>query len=592
MTKKSLPVSLISETLIEANIRCRSACPVGTNAGLYAQLVAQGRFEDAYRVAASPNPFVSVCARVCAHPCEDACRRGLFDSPVAIRLLKRSAVEKAGSARTSRQTVDPSGPKVAIIGAGPAGLACAHDLALLGYRVTVFEKEDMPGGMLITGLAPYRLPRQEILADIGAILDLGVELRTGVEFSKDVTFKELEAQGFQAFFLAVGAGRSRRLNIEGVDLPGVRTAIDFLRDFNLGRPLKIGRRVLVIGGGNVAVDAARAAARAGAAEVTMVCLESLEEMPAWEWERAQALQEGIMLITRRGPARILGDNQVTGLETIAVESVFDAEGRFNPTFIPGSEETIPCDQIILAIGQEADLSFIKPEDGIAFDHRGRLLVDRETLATSRRDVFAGGDGAFGPRIVIDAVADGRKAARSIDLLLAGSRGIGRIIPIIEEVRGSRRGDDYLKRSRREEELRPVEARQANPELEVEMGLEDEEARYEGSRCLRCNTAPIWQPELCILCGLCEDVCPFSALRFVEAEVLDPDKDAELYMDEVLGDQRGGESAGTALVKDEDRCIRCALCAERCPTGAMIMGRLKWEEEESWDLATQRERIPA
>ena len=437
---------------LETNFPCRAACPVNTNAGGYVSLIAQGRYREAYLLARAPNPLASVCGRVCAHPCEAACRRGQIDTPIAIRAMKRVVTERFGvESRASfdeiARVVDRPRPpadrpgRVAVIGAGPAGLACAHDLALMGHRAVVFDAAPVVGGMMRLGIPAYRLPRELVDREVEFIRHLGVEFRLGVEIGRDILFRQLRDE-FDAVFIAAGCRKGKMLRLPGADLPGVLTAVDFLANVNLGVPLEVGRRVVVVGGGNVAFDVARSARRFGGTtqpgeehhqlavdaaivaarllrrDVTLVSLESREEMPADPEEIEEGSHEGIRLVHRRGPKAIVGNGRVRALQTVDVARVFDASGRFAPEFVADSEQEIPCDTVILAVGQIADLGFLGDTSGLAVTPQQTIVVDAH-LATSLPGVYAGGDIAFGPRILISAVADGRKAARSIDTCLTG-----------------------------------------------------------------------------------------------------------------------------------------------------------------------------
>ena len=386
------------------------ACPVHTQAGRYVALIAQGRYQEAYRYARVPNPFASICGRVCGHPCEPACRRGNLDLPISIRALKRFVTERHGPESRTPIDVFPERPgvsrpeKIAIIGSGPAGMSAAHDLALLGYPVTIFEGAPVPGGMMHLGIPEYRLPRDVLQAQIREILDFGPELRLNMRLGRDFSLGDLLRQGYKAVLLAFGLHRSRDLNLPGHDLDGVVKGIDFLLNVNLGYRFSVGKQVVVIGGGNVAIDVARSAMREqqkvekdtdtaglpneltssemdvamkefmdvsrqalrmGAREVHLVCLESRAEMPAAEEEIEESLVEGIKIHPSFGPKRFVGQSgKVTGLEVIKCTSVFDAQRRFNPAFAEGTETVLPCDTVILAIGQASDLSFLRPADGI------------------------------------------------------------------------------------------------------------------------------------------------------------------------------------------------------------------------------------
>ena len=441
---------------LNTNFPCMTACPAQTNAGRYVSLIAEGHFEEAYRYAREPNPMASICGRVCAHPCETACRRGEIDSPISIRALKRFLTERYGPEsrhplEMRRAPVEKLPYRVAIIGSGPVGLSAAHDLALLGYSVTIFEAASVAGGMLCLGIPEYRLPRNVVEAQIREILETGdVTIRLNQAAGRDFTVRQLREQGFDAVVIAVGAHRSRDLSIPGVDLDGVHKGIDFLLNVNLGYKFTIGKKVVVIGGGNVAMDVARSAAREvlkqhdpnaaeptddnvaavathemvdislsalrlGAREVNIVCLERRHEMPAALEEIEEAELEGIILHHGLGPKRVVGQNgKVVGLETLETKWVFDAAGKFNPVFEENSESVIECDTVIMAIGQAPRLDFLTPEDGVEISGRGLIVADRDTLMTSAPGVFAGGDCVFGPRLIIDSVGDGKRIAAGID----------------------------------------------------------------------------------------------------------------------------------------------------------------------------------
>jgi NADPH-dependent glutamate synthase beta subunit-like oxidoreductase/ferredoxin len=600
-------------TFWETNVPCRAACPVGTNAGGYVSLIAQGRYREAYLLARAPNPLASICGRICAHPCEAACRRGQLDQPIAIRALKRFVTEQFGVesdvgrdeilpiVERPRPPADAPG-RIAIVGAGPAGLACAHDLALMGHAVTIFDAAPVAGGMMRLGIPDYRLPRSLLEREVAFITSLGVDLRLGVEIGRDVTLADLR-RGYDALFLAPGCRRGRTLRLPGIDLPGVLTAVDFLAHANLGVPLPIGREVVVVGGGNVAFDVARSARRFGGTSepdephhnlaidaavtasrllrrrVTLVSLESRDEMPADPEEIEEGSHEGIAIVHRRGPKAILGDGRVAALQTVDVARVFDERGRFSPEFVEGSEKSIPCDTVILAVGQVADLSFLGEDHGLATTPRQTIEVDPATLATSVAGIYAGGDVAFGPRIVIAAVADGRRAARSIDSFLTARTDPPveyrlRVFPTFGYEHPFAAGD-YERISRRRVPVLPVERRQ--PREEVELPLSEAEARAEGSRCLHCWVNTVFdsvamQGTECIQCGGCADVCPEECIDLVSLVRITRSAQEPVSLLPNGAPLALVESRvnGAALIKDETACIRCGLCARRCPAGVITM----------------------
>ncbi len=604
---------------LDSNFPCMAACPVHTEAGRYVSLIAEGKYREAYHVARRPNPFASICGRVCAAPCEPACRRGTIDQPISIRALKRFVCERYGVEsmvdleklkEVFGRSVRKNGIRVAVIGAGPAGLSCAHDLALLGYEVTVFEAQSVAGGMLRLGIPEYRLPRELIRLEINAILSLGIEMRMNAAAGRDFTIADLRKQGFAAVFIAIGAHQSRDLRIEGVQLDGVFRAVDFLLNVNLGFRVELGEKVVVVGGGNVAIDVARTAARQeridvghvtevaealdvarsavrfGAKEVHLVCLEDWHEMPASLEEIDAAREERIHIHTRRGPHRILGTGgKVVGLETVQCLSVFDAGGRFNPTFAPGTEEITHADTVIMAIGQTSDLSWLRPEDRIETTPRNTIKVDPSTLATSAPGVFAGGDVSFGPRNAIDAIANGKKAAQSIHRFITGE--VGKDVQIafhereveiiVAETSRYKRIWGYEKEPRVPIPSLPIDRRIGV--AQVELGYSEEQARREGSRCLRCWENTIFEEQgedtgtECILCGGCVDICPEFCIDLVTLDRLDVNIDLAAELEERYDVTIRGQSEdviGAVMIKDEDRCIRCGLCAMRCPVGCITM----------------------
>jgi formate dehydrogenase beta subunit len=621
---------LVDLEWLETNFPCMQACPVHTQAGRYVSLIAQGQYEEAYRYARAPNPLASICGRVCGHPCETACRRGEFDAPISIRALKRFVTERFGPESRNPVDVFLNKPKVtheervAVIGSGPAGLAAAHDLALLGYPVTIFEASPVPGGMLHLGIPEYRLPRDVVQAQVREILDLGPELRLNSRLG-DFSLDELRAEGFKAVLLAIGLHRSRDLMLPGRDLDGVITGTDFLLNVNLGYRFSIGHRVVVIGGGNVAIDVARSALRQqqqqtldtlsssllpnqltdaerevamkelmdvtrtalrlGAREVHMVCLESREEMPAFEEEIDEALREGVRIYPSLGPKSFVGSSgRVTGLETIHCTSVFDAQHRFNPNFEAGTESVIDCDTVILAIGQASDTSFLKPEDGVETTRSGGIKIDPATLMTTAPGIFAAGDIAFGPRLIINAVADGKKAAEQIDRYLQGPAWKPKPqyvqITVLDHHAMAQDYDEYSRLS-----VPTISLDRRTGITEVEAGFTEEQARREASRCLKCWVNTIFDGNEadgteCILCGGCVDVCPENCLSLVPLSQLEVTEEVKSRLTAEApfheghlqhlepADLAAGE--GSIMVKDETICIRCGLCAERCPAHTISM----------------------
>jgi NADPH-dependent glutamate synthase beta subunit-like oxidoreductase len=626
----------------KAQVKCQTSCPVATDAGRYVQLVAEGRDREAYLVARAPNPFASVCGRVCAAPCEDACRRGAIDAPVTIRALKRAVCERHGVESLQPDTQDvlreagvdegnryaghlPVRPlpssrsrrgKVAVIGAGPAGLAAAHDLALLGHEVTVLEASREPGGMMRFGIPEYRLPRGIIQGEVDKILALGVTLRLGAPLRAGYGLAELRREGFGAVFLSVGVQQGRELAAPGVELDGVVKAVDYLLNAARGFRMELGRKVVVIGGGFVAFDAARTALRlgreeevaalaaalppgsdsrmeealdsarqalrGGATEVTIVSLEAFEEMPVLRSSQGheefeEAKKEGVHFLPRRGPKRFLGEKRLQAIELRRVTAVFDAAGRFAPQYDDADVVTVEADACVLAVGQRPDLSFLSPDDGLTLGPAGTIQVDRETLATSAPGVFAGGDVAFGPRNLIEAVANGKRAARSIHRHLTGEAPRTEASIEIEKLptRTYRTIAGFELLDRRPPPTLPLDRRTGI--AEVETGFDRAEAQAQAARCLVCHVQTIYDPEQCVLCGRCVDVCPEHCLALVPYDEIELPPEERRAL-EAAADP--GDLPLSAMIKDDARCIRCGLCAVRCPTDAMTMERFAITERHS------------
>jgi NADPH-dependent glutamate synthase beta subunit-like oxidoreductase/ferredoxin len=608
-------------------IKCQDACPVHTDARGYVRAIAAGDYRQAYLIARGPNPLASICGRICGAPCEAACRRGDFDQPIAIRALKRAATERYGAEKLVaelgaggfrdqfvkesgsedcaaldevKRLLDavrsplwkrPEGKPVAIIGAGPAGLACGHDLALMGIPAVIFEAEPVAAGMLALGVPEYRLPRELIRAEVALIEALGVEIRCRVEVGKDPTFEQLR-RDYAAVVIAVGAKRSRNLKLPGVDGPDVLGGVDFLRDVSLGRPPVLGQRVVVIGGGNVAYDVARTVLRqtfldvarvavrqASVQETHLCCLESRDEMPADDIEVREGDEEGIRRHNSLGPVRILRDDggKVTGVEFQKVLRVFDENRRFNPIFDDQVRITIEADTVILSVGQASDLSFLDAaKNGIELKGPGLVRLDPATLSTTAPGIFVAGDLAHGTKLMIDAIASGKKAARSVYEYLTGRRLDHETVELHRVIEGYQREQDYEKQRRIPIPVLSVAERLADPKRSVERGFDETLAQCEAGRCFDCGVNTIFDADRCVLCGGCVDVCPTSCLKLVGADQLASGPDLARLFEMTFG-KEADLREHSAILKDETLCIRCANCAQRCPTGAITMERFAFTE---------------
>lgn len=537
---------------------CRAACPVNTDVQAYVGFIAQGRYNEAFEVIRSVNPIASVCSMICHHPCEQSCRRCNVDEPLAVRPLKRFVLEKAADyRRNKRKLVEKTrGKSIGIIGSGPSGLTAANDLADLGYQVTIYERYPVLGGMLASAIPPYRLPRKTLQEDIDDVIAKGIEVKTNCEIGKDFTVTDIIGR-HDAVLLAVGLSQSRSLNVPGVEGPGVMLAIPFLEDVAFDRKPALGNRVLVIGGGNVAMDVARSARRLGVNNVEMVCLESAEEMPAWKWEVDEAVEEGISIHHRWGPKAVIRKGKdVKGLEVVKVTQVFDTSGRFNPTFDNSMTNLIEADTIIITIGQMANVSFLK-DSPIQVDDRGRVVWDPKTHMSSAKGVFCSGEVVAGPGSAIAAAASGHRSAMAIHLYLQGEK-IEGSLPSYEKEKISQLPPDVIDRINREPRIKirhlPPETR-CGSFAAFEFSYDEEEALKEAGRCRGCGGGAVVDTKKCMACLTCQRICPYDAPVVTSVSEIRP-----------------------------QYCQACGLCAPECPGQAISM--------VSYDVREFRDTLPS
>ncbi len=622
MKKNPYSVEIPDLEYWKRQIKCQVACPVHTDSRGYVCAIADGDFERAYLIARGPNPLASMCGRICGAPCEAACRRADLDESISIRALKRFVTEKFGvesGKYDSRplqlieqfrsmqadecedsediknflkhfqiSSIAEDAPTVGIIGSGPAGLAAAHDLCLMGIKPVIYEMEPVPAGMLYLGVPEYRLSRSLVKAEVEVIKELGTEIICDVEVGKDITLSELRSR-HKAVLIAVGAKKSRKIPIPNVDAPGVLGGVDFLRDVALNLELELGEKVIVIGGGNVAYDVARTLIRqqeydvsrtairqAGVNEVHLVCLESLEEMPADTVEINEGKEEGIFRHNAWGPQEILVDDkgQACGVKFTRCLSVFDEDGQFAPRFDKSQIMDLYADKVFLTIGQTTDLSFIDSDD-VALNERGQLKLSPTFAETEAEGVFAAGDVAHGPKLMIDAIAGGKQAARRIYTYLKKKEISSDTIVVHAAIKDYKREWDYESTPREGVPAMPPEERKLAMNLIVEKGFTETQSKRQASRCFNCAVNTIFNSDKCILCGGCADVCPQNCLKLVSIESLQGGTDFQQLLKNYYTDRPHSE--GGAIIKDETVCIRCGLCAQRCPTGAITMETFTFKE---------------
>jgi formate dehydrogenase major subunit len=586
MSPERFRVKVPDERWFEENIGCENACPVNTDAPAYIAAIMGGDFDKAFEINRGDNLFPAILGRICVHPCEEKCRRGIeFDRPISICSLKRAGADFRVQP-TKRRELDEIrrkekiDKKVAIIGAGPSGLAAANDLARMGYRVAVYESLPVKGGMLNAGIPPYRLPRQVVEEAFEELKYLGVEIHTNTPIGREIKLEDLR-KDYDAVYIAAGAHKAEKLGIRGEEQDGVIHGVTFMRQVNLEeKDLKVGRRVAVIGGGNTAIDTARSSLRLGAEEVHIFYRRTRAEMPVDERELEEAEIEGIRINYLTSPVEVLADDgqKVSGIRCIRNRlGEPDESGRRRPIPIEGSEFEIPCDVVIPAVSQSPDISFLPEEVGLEVSKWDRLVVDPDTFQTNVPGIFAGGDFVTGPRDVIRVIADGRKAAVSIDLSLSGGREPRKRGAFFTPVGDVSLERDLEKIPRHRMPTLPPGRRDSLHE-EVDLGFSREEAVGEAKRCFQCYIFTIFDRKQCILCGGCVDVCPRYCFRMVKLDEIEGDEHLKGLVERLFNvpldriwEERGElAELGTAMIKEESRCIQCGLCAKRCPTGAISM----------------------
>ena len=563
-------------------VDCQWACPAHTPVPEYIRLIAHGRYSDAYMVNWYSNVFPGILGRTCDRPCEPACRRTRVENePVAICRLKRVAADYKDDvkARLPKPVAHKNGKRIALVGAGPASLTVARDLAPLGYHCVVFDGDKKAGGMIRTQIPKFRLPDSVIDEETGYILDLGVEFRAGQRVD---SLKALLAEGWEAVFVGSGAPRGRDLDILGRQEAAVNIhiGIDWLSSVSFGHINKIGKRVLVLGGGNTAMDCCRSARRLGGEDVKVVVRSGFDEMKASPWEKEDAMHEGIPIFNFMVPKSVTHENgKLTGMWFEIVKAEYDAKGRRK--LVPTGEPDLhfPCDDVLVAVGQENAFPWIERDIGIEFDKWDMPKVDEKTMASTHPKVFFGGDAAFGPKNIIWAVAHGHEAAVSIDKMLNGEDIEERPIPAVT-VMSQKMGihewsydNEIAPDQRHRVPLRDKVVALRDIKSEVELGFDVALAVKEASRCLNCDVQTVFSFSLCIECDACVDICPMDCISFTgngeEADLRTRLKAPARNLTQDLYVQDGLKT-GRAMVKDEDVCLHCGLCAERCPTGAWDM----------------------
>ena len=566
-------------------VDCQWGCPAHTDVPAYIRMIAQGRFSDAYMENRQSNVFPGILGRVCDRPCEPACRRGrVEDKPVAICRLKRVAADNRDDIveRLPKSPENSNGKKVALIGAGCASLTVANDLRPLGYEITIFEALDTTGGLMRTNIPSFRLPPNVIDEEIGYILDMGVDLKLNHRID---SMKELLDDGFDAVFVGTGAPKGKNLELPGrYDSDRIHIGIEWLESVAFEHIKEIGKRVLIIGVGNTAMDCCRTSLRLGAVDVKVMARKPREFFKASEWELEDAEEENVEIIVNHSPKEFVYDNgKLAGMKFDIMEYNIDADGRIDRG-TPTGEVAIPCDDVVLAIGQDNAFPWIERDIGIEFNKWDCPVVDEQTMMCSRDGIFFGGDSAFGPKNIIWAVEHGHQAAISVHKFCQGEDLRDRLpvgLNLLSQKMGMHEwsfSNNYDASARRLMPHVDLKERFKKLNIEVELGFSAEQAAEEVERCLNCDIQTVFTEKLCIECDACLDICPVNCLTITQngeedelrqrlkAPAQNPDQ--ALYVSDSL------PQTGRVMVKDEDICVHCSLCAERCPTGAWDMQKSK------------------
>ncbi len=576
------PTDISNPDYFHKVVDCQWACPAHTPVPEYIRLIAARRYTDAYMVNWKSNVFPGILGRTCDRPCEPACRRGRVEKdPVAICRLKRVAADNKEDVKPllPKAPTQKNGKRIALIGAGPASLTVARDLVPLGYHVVLYDGDKQGGGMIRTQIPKFRLPESVIDEEVDFILDMGVETRFGQRVD---SLKALLAEGYDAVFVGTGAPRGRDLDIPGRKeaAKNIHIGIDWLSSVSFGHIDKIGKRVIVLGGGNTAMDCCRSSRRLGGESVQVVVRSGFEEMKASPWEKEDAMHEGIPIHNYLVPKEFTHkDGKLTGVLFEKVAAKYDDKGRRQ--LLPTGEPDIhmECDDVLVAVGQENAFPWIERDIGLDFDRWGLPVLDAKTFQSTIPNVFFGGDSAFGPKNIIWAVAHGHEAAISIDKLCNGED-IGQRPPPMVNLASQKMGihewsydNDISNDQRYKVPLQEMNVALKNIKIEVELGFDEKLGFLEAQRCLNCDVQTVFSTRLCIECDACVDICPMDCITFTqngpEAELRDrltaPARNTtqDLYVSDDLRTKR-------VMVKDEDVCLHCGLCAERCPTGAWDM----------------------
>jgi NADPH-dependent glutamate synthase beta subunit-like oxidoreductase len=584
------PTDIATPDYFHKVVDCQWACPAHTPVPEYIRLIAAGRYSDAYMINWQSNVFPGILGRTCDRPCEPACRRGRVEEgegdgvkpePVAICRLKRVAADKKDDIRhrLPKRVVRKNGKRIAFVGAGPASLTAARDLAPLGYQCTIYDGDVQAGGMIRSQIPKFRLPETVIDEEVGYILDMGIEFRGGTRID---SLAGLLGEGYDAVMVGSGAPRGRDL-----DLPGRKEAaqnihigIDWLSSVSFGHVDKIGKRVIVLGGGNTAMDCCRSSRRLGGDDVKVIVRSGFDEMKASPWEKEDAMHEGIPIINYHVPKSFTHEGgRLTGVMFEKVAATKDEHGRRQLVATGEPEIHIACDDVLIAVGQENAFPWIERDAGVEFDKSGLPIVDKTTMQSTQPKVFFGGDAAFGPKNIIWAVAHGHDAAISIDNFCQGEDLFKRPPPLVN-LMSQKMGihewsydNDVSNDQRYKVPLKDVSIALKSIKVEVELGFDAAQAFAEAQRCLNCDVQTVFTSKLCIECDACVDICPMDCITFtadgdetdLRTRLNAPSRNLtqDLYI-------ANGLKTGRIMAKDEDVCLHCGLCAERCPTGAWDM----------------------